>query len=47
MSVDVDLRGPALEVFYNRDLRHRFEFETGAPLSLDEEPVAAAVAKGA
>jgi transcription termination/antitermination protein NusA len=41
MSVDVDLRGPALEVFYNRELRHRFEFESGAPLALDEEPAAA------
>ncbi|MNC94849.1 hypothetical protein D3C83_118150 [compost metagenome] len=42
MSVDVDLRGEALEVFYNRDLRHRFDFESGEPLSLDEEPVGAA-----
>lgn len=42
MSVDVDLRGPALEVFYNRELRHRYEFESGAPLSLDEEPATAA-----
>jgi N utilization substance protein A len=42
MSVDVDLRGPALEVFYNRDLRHRFDFETGEVLSLEEEPATAA-----
>jgi N utilization substance protein A len=42
MSVDVDLRGPALEVFYNRELRHRYEFETGEPLSLEEEPATAA-----
>ena len=41
MSVDVDVRGPALEVFYNRDLRHRFDFETGEALSLDDEPVTA------
>jgi N utilization substance protein A len=41
MSVDVDLRGDALEVFYNRDLRHRFDFESGEALSLDEEPVGA------
>jgi transcription termination/antitermination protein NusA len=41
MSVDVDVRGPALEVFYNRDLRHRFDFETGDALSLDDEPVTA------
>jgi N utilization substance protein A len=45
MSVDVDLRGPALEVFYNRDLRHRFDFESGQPLSLEDEPVAAAAAQ--
>ncbi len=47
MSVDVDLRGPVLEVFYNRDLRHRFDFETGAPLGLDDEPVGAAAGRGA
>jgi N utilization substance protein A len=41
MSVDVDMRGPALEVFYNRDLRHRFDFETGEALSLEDEPVPA------
>src|SRR4051794_35124969 len=39
MSVDVDLRGPVLEVFYNRELRHRFDFESGDPLGLDDEPV--------
>jgi N utilization substance protein A len=44
MSVDVDLRGPALEVYYNRELRHRFDFESGEPLSLEEEPAAAAAA---
>ncbi|MDQ3226278.1 MAG: transcription termination factor NusA [Chloroflexota bacterium] len=44
MSVDVDLVGPALEVFYNRNLRHRFDFESGAPLSLEDEPVAVAAA---
>ncbi|HLL49897.1 MAG TPA: transcription termination factor NusA [Thermomicrobiales bacterium] len=44
MSVDVDLAGPALEVFYNRDLRHRFDFESGEPLSLEDEPVAVAAA---
>ena len=41
MSVDVDMRGPTLEVFYNRDLRHRFDFETGETLSLEDEPVPA------
>jgi N utilization substance protein A len=45
MSVDVDLRGPVLEVFYNRELRHRYEFETGEPLGLDDEPVGAAAAR--
>jgi N utilization substance protein A len=48
MSVDVDMAGPVLEVFYNRDLRHRFDFESGEPLSLEDEPVAAGVgAEGA
>jgi hypothetical protein len=45
MSVDVDMRGPALEVFYNRDLRHRFDFESGETLPLDEEPVAMVAAQ--
>ena len=40
MSVDVEVVGGALEVFYNRDLRARFDAETGAALSLDgDEPV--------
>lgn len=42
MSVDVDIRGPVLEVFYNRELRHRFDFESGSPLGLEDEPVGAA-----
>ena len=42
MSVDVDLAGTALEVFYNRDLRHRFDFESREPLGLEDEPVGAA-----
>jgi len=37
MSVDVDLRGGALEVFYNRELRARFDAQTGQPLPLDDE----------
>src|SRR4051794_41169592 len=44
MSVDVDMAGTALEVFYNRDLRHRFDFESGEPLALEDEPVAFAAA---
>lgn len=41
MSVDVEVRGPALEVYYNRALRARFSYETGEPLTLDEiEPAA-------
>lgn len=39
MSVDVDLRGPTLEVLYNRELRHRYDFETGESLSLEDEPI--------
>ena len=44
MSVDVDLAGKALEVFYNRELRHRFDFESGEALSLEDEPVVVAAA---
>ncbi len=36
MSVDVEIRGDALEVYYNRDLRARFDVESGDPLPLDE-----------
>ncbi|MCC6312818.1 MAG: transcription termination/antitermination protein NusA, partial [Thermomicrobiales bacterium] len=47
MSVDVDLRGDTLEVYYNRELRARYDYETGELLPLDEDlpatPVAAAV----
>jgi transcription termination/antitermination protein NusA len=42
MSVDVDLRADALEVFYNRELRARFNFESGEPLPLDEDVPAVA-----
>ena len=38
MSVDVQVVGPALEVFYNRELRARYDFETGELLPLDELP---------
>ena len=48
MSVDVELAGDALDVYYNRDLRARFDFATGAPLGLDDAPtpVPAAVGSG-
>jgi N utilization substance protein A len=36
MSVDVDINGDALEVFYNRALRARFNVESGEALALDE-----------
>jgi len=36
MSVDVDINGEALEVFYNRALRARFNVESGEALVLDE-----------
>jgi N utilization substance protein A len=36
MSVDVEIRGDALEVYYNRDLRARFDVESGSTLPLDE-----------
>jgi len=45
MSVDVDLRGPVLEVFYNRELRHRYDFESGEQLGLEDEPVGAAAGR--
>jgi N utilization substance protein A len=43
MSVDVDLREGALEVYYNRELRARYDFEDGAELPLDDDAVAVAV----
>jgi transcription termination/antitermination protein NusA len=46
MSVDVELVGPALEVYYNRELRARYDFESGAPLPLDEIEHPGAVASG-
>ena len=42
MSVDVDLRGEVLEVFYNRELRARYAFESGEQLPLDDEAAVAA-----
>lgn len=36
MSVDVEVRGEALEVYYNRDLRARYNFASGDELPLDE-----------
>lgn len=35
MSVDVEVTGGSLEVYWNRDLRARFDVESGEPLSLD------------
>jgi len=36
MSVDVEVRGDALEVYYNRALRARFDYESGQELQLDD-----------
>lgn len=36
MSVDVEVRGEALEVYYNRELRARFSMADGSQLPLDE-----------
>jgi len=36
MSVDVEVRGSVLEVYYNRELRARFDYESGNQLPLDE-----------
>jgi N utilization substance protein A len=47
MSVDVEVRGDALEVYYNRALRARFAYETGRELPLDDvEEVAPSSAAG-
>jgi hypothetical protein len=45
MSVDVEVRGDALEVYYNRELRARFDFATGDELPLDEVLEPSAVAR--
>jgi N utilization substance protein A len=47
MSVDVELRGDVLEVYYNRDLRARFDYNTGEELPLDEVLAPGAVASAA
>jgi hypothetical protein len=36
MSVDVDMVGEVLEVYYNRALRARFNVASGEQLPLDE-----------
>ena len=36
MSVDVEVRGNELDVYYNRELRARYDFQSGKELSLDE-----------
>ncbi len=36
MSVDVEVRGEALEVYYNRELRARYNLDDGSLLPLDE-----------
>ncbi len=36
MSVDIELRGEALEVYYNRALRARYAFNDGRELPLDD-----------
>ena len=36
MSVDVDIAGDALEVYYNRALRARYDVNSGDALALDE-----------
>jgi len=48
MSVDVDLKDGVLEVYYNRDLRARYDVETGEKLPLDEvRPAAKSTEEGA
>jgi transcription termination/antitermination protein NusA len=36
MSVDVEVRGNELDVYYNRELRVRYDFESGKEISLDD-----------
>jgi N utilization substance protein A len=36
LSVDFEIVRGVVEVYYNRDLRHRFDFETTEPLPLDD-----------
>jgi len=36
MSVDFELVNGVVEVYYNRELRHRFDFETTEALPLDD-----------
>nr|MDP9471782.1 hypothetical protein [Chloroflexota bacterium] len=47
MSVDVDIRDSALEVYYNRELRVRYDVATGEELPLDDIGVPARVAGAA
>lgn len=37
MSVDVEIVNGVLDVYYNRELRARFDFETGEPLALTDD----------
>jgi hypothetical protein len=46
MSVDVDVRQSALEVYYNRELRARFNLETGELLPLDDVEIVVSAAGG-
>ena len=41
---DVELRGPALEVYYNRELRKRYDFDSGDELPLDDDVAAVGAA---
>ncbi|MEJ7762707.1 MAG: transcription termination factor NusA [Thermomicrobiales bacterium] len=48
MSVDVEILDPVIEVYWNRELRARFDVESGESLSLDDPaPVPVARAGGA
>jgi N utilization substance protein A len=46
MSVDVEVRGDALEVYYNRTLRARYAYDSGEQLPLDEVIGPAGVSSG-
>jgi N utilization substance protein A len=46
MSVDVDIIGDAIEVLYNRELRARFDVESGGALPLDDDAAFAPASAG-
>ncbi len=46
MSVDIERAGDSLDVYYNRELRVRYDLATGDELPLDDEPAQTSAAAG-